>query len=239
MRNSNYSTIFLLSLGLILFICCKPKESADPGQEELAENTETVEAPAPRNILMAKHEVADYAKWKPGFDEHESVRLESGLHKIGVARNLDNPNVIHLAFFIDDVEKAKSFANSDDLKAKMEELGVQGPPAIQYLQEIRIEADPTDITERVMVSHEVADYAKWKEAYDENKPARDENGLSERALMHEIGNPNNVFLVFAYEHRQKVEDMLASEELKSVMENAGVTGELGVDYFNWEELSVD
>ena len=240
MKTNSITFVMAILMGLSLLFSCKQDANTTENSEEDANTEEVTEEPeAPRDVMYVIHEVNDYDAWKPGFDEHVSARTESGVHTIGVARDQDNPNEIHLSFFIDDIEQAKAFAGSDELKAKMEEVGVVGPPNIRYFKFVNLEAEPTEITQRVMVTHEVAEFDAWKQAYDENKPARDEAGLQERALLREIGNENNVLMVFAYSDRANVEEMLASDELAEAMKNAGVTGELTIDYINWEELDVN
>ena len=85
--------------------------------------------------MFVKHRVADYAKWKPVFDEHESMRRGAGLTGHSVHRNADDPNVIILAFRAADLNKAKQFAGSEDLKAAMARAGVQGPPEIWFAED--------------------------------------------------------------------------------------------------------
>ena len=70
--------------------------------------------------MFIKHRVADYAKWKPVFDEHEALRTEYGTVGHSLHRDADDPNVIIIAFRVSDLNRAKEFAASEELRSAME-----------------------------------------------------------------------------------------------------------------------
>ncbi len=86
--------------------------------------------------MFIKHRVADYAKWKTVFDEHEAVRREYGTTAHSLHRDADDPNVIIIAFRVSDLNRAKEFAGSDELRSAMERAGVQGPPEIWFAEDV-------------------------------------------------------------------------------------------------------
>jgi hypothetical protein len=86
--------------------------------------------------MFVRHRVADYAKWKPVFDEHEPMRRAAGLTAHSIHRGNDDPSVVIIAFRAADLSKAKRFASSDDLKAAMARAGVQGPPEIWFAEDV-------------------------------------------------------------------------------------------------------
>ena len=83
--------------------------------------------------VLVRHKVADFDQWKPGYDSHLSARLNAGLVEEHVLRNADDPNEVFLLFRADDLQKAKEFAASDDLREKMQEAGVTDKPDIYFL----------------------------------------------------------------------------------------------------------
>ncbi len=85
--------------------------------------------------LIVRHRVADFAKWKPVFDDHRPAREAAELKDLHVWRNADDPSDVVLLFEAGDVAKAKAFAGSPDLKEKMQEAGVVGPPDIVFLSD--------------------------------------------------------------------------------------------------------
>jgi hypothetical protein len=66
--------------------------------------------------MLVGHKVADFAKWKPVYDAHLSARQKAGLKEEHLFRNADDPNEVLLLFSMEDVDKAKAFAASDDLR---------------------------------------------------------------------------------------------------------------------------
>jgi len=69
--------------------------------------------------VLVRHKVADFAKWKPVYDAHLSARQNAGLKEEHVFRNADDPNEVLLLFSAEDLDKAKAFTASDDLRQAM------------------------------------------------------------------------------------------------------------------------
>jgi quinol monooxygenase YgiN len=86
--------------------------------------------------LLVRHKVKDYDKWKPVFDEHAATRKAGGSREGHLFRNADNPDEIIILFEWDKIEKARKFAQSEDLKRTMERAGVIDKPDIYFLEEI-------------------------------------------------------------------------------------------------------
>jgi len=86
--------------------------------------------------LLVRHKNKDYAKWKTVFDEHSATRKASGSKGGRLFRNADNPNEIVVIFEWDNLEKARRFAQSEDLKKTMQQAGVIDKPDVYFLEEI-------------------------------------------------------------------------------------------------------
>ncbi len=86
--------------------------------------------------MFIKHRVADFGKWKPVFDDHEAVRKQAGASAHSLHRDADDPNVVVIAFRVDDIARAKEFASSDQLRAAMEQAGVEAPPEIWFTDDV-------------------------------------------------------------------------------------------------------
>jgi heme-degrading monooxygenase HmoA len=84
--------------------------------------------------MLIRHKVADFAKWKPVYGAHASAREKAGLKEIHLLRNMDDPNEVILLFSIEDIDKAKAFATSDDLHQAMERAGVSDKPDLYFLR---------------------------------------------------------------------------------------------------------
>ena len=84
--------------------------------------------------LLVHQNVADFTKWKQGFDEHQAMREAAGSKGGQVLQSADDPNEVIVMMEWDTVEKARAFAQSDDLRQAMERAGVTSPPRIHFLE---------------------------------------------------------------------------------------------------------
>lgn len=87
------------------------------------------------NYILIRHKVADFAKWKPVYDGHASSRSGAGLKEEKLLRGVDNPNEVVLLFSAQDLNKAKEFGGSDDLRQRMQQAGVTDKPDIMFLND--------------------------------------------------------------------------------------------------------
>lgn len=86
-----------------------------------------------RDRLMVTHRVKDFDAWLKVYDaEGIDKRMAEGLIDRGMARGIDDPNMVTLVFAISDLEKAKASINSEAKKKLMTEAGVEGKPEMFY-----------------------------------------------------------------------------------------------------------
>jgi heme-degrading monooxygenase HmoA len=85
--------------------------------------------------VVVRIKVKDYAKWRPNFDKGAEMREANGRMSERVFRNVNNPNEVVLLFEWDDLEKVRRFSESDELKQRMREAGVEGQPDFIFLEE--------------------------------------------------------------------------------------------------------
>ncbi len=86
--------------------------------------------------MFMRFRVADYARWKPVFDEREAARKEGGVTAHSVHRDADDSNVVIIALRVKDINRAKEYAGSEDLRSAMQRAGVQGPPQIWFVEDV-------------------------------------------------------------------------------------------------------
>ena len=83
--------------------------------------------------LLVRHKVADFSRWKPAYDAHLSARQKAGLKEEHLLRNIDDPGEVIILFEAEDLQKAKEFGASSDLRATMQKAGVIDKPDIYFL----------------------------------------------------------------------------------------------------------
>lgn len=83
--------------------------------------------------LLIRHKVKDFAAWKQGYDTHLPKRTEAELTEKYLLRADSDPNEVILLFEAQDLSRAKAFAESADLRERMQQLGVVGQPELNFL----------------------------------------------------------------------------------------------------------
>jgi hypothetical protein len=83
--------------------------------------------------ILIRHKVEDYSKWKPVFDEHNATRKAVGSKGGYLLRNSDDPNEVVIFLELDDIEKARQFVQSEDLRKSMKRSGVADQPDVYFL----------------------------------------------------------------------------------------------------------
>jgi heme-degrading monooxygenase HmoA len=87
--------------------------------------------------VMVRHKVADYVRWKEAFDSHLTTRKRAGEAGCQVFHNVEDPREIYVMLDWQTIEEARKFMNSDELRQRMKDAGVQGTPDVQYLEDAR------------------------------------------------------------------------------------------------------
>jgi hypothetical protein len=82
--------------------------------------------------MFVRHKVADYVAWRKGYDAFEPSRTKLGARGHAVYRDIDDSNDVTAWHDFDNVEAAKAFASSSELKAAMKGAGVVGMPTIWF-----------------------------------------------------------------------------------------------------------
>ena len=85
-------------------------------------------------MLVIRHKVKDYEKWRPEFDAHATAQRSAGLTNPRVFRSSDDPNEVLIFFDASDTAKAKDFVASPDLKSTMAKAGVADSPTFYFLE---------------------------------------------------------------------------------------------------------
>lgn len=120
--------------------------SSSPGLKDAMKNAGVVGAPSIsfaevirndnsdipyKDRMMVAHHVKDFDAWLKVYDaEGKETRASFGMIDRGMARGVDDPNMVYLVFAISDMAKAKARGASPELKKIMTDAGVDGPPTM-------------------------------------------------------------------------------------------------------------
>jgi quinol monooxygenase YgiN len=89
-------------------------------------------------IVLVRHKVTDYARWKIGYTEHGASRKKGGCTGARVLRSVNDPNEVVVMTEWPDMAKARAFAEDPGLKDAMAKAGVADRPDIFFLEEAEV-----------------------------------------------------------------------------------------------------
>jgi heme-degrading monooxygenase HmoA len=78
--------------------------------------------------ILTIQKVQDYDKWKQIFDEHGDVRRSKGSKGATIYRDSKDPKQLVIITEWEDLETAKNFSMSEDLRITIKRAGVKGLP---------------------------------------------------------------------------------------------------------------
>jgi hypothetical protein len=168
----------------------------------------------PENMVVMIHKVANFAKWKVGYDAHDSVRLAHGVHGYVIGRNLKDSNIVMVALKIDDTAKAMAFAKDPGLKTTMQKAGVIGKPMISFVTETWQDTVSIESKLRSRVTFTVKDWDVWLKAFEDGKQERLDNGISDRVVGHDLNDTKKVTVVTAFTDTARALAYFKSDALK-------------------------
>jgi len=86
------------------------------------------------SFMLVRHKVMNFKEWKGGYDDHLPKRVEAGLTEKYLLHGISDPNEVVILFEAKDLDRARSFAASQDLKDRMRVVGVVDKPDIYFLE---------------------------------------------------------------------------------------------------------
>jgi len=87
------------------------------------------------SYMLVRHRVLDFPEWKRVYDAHQPKRIEAGLSDQYLLRGEQTPDEVVLLYAAEDLDRARAFAESADLRETMQEAGVIDKPDIYFLND--------------------------------------------------------------------------------------------------------
>ena len=84
--------------------------------------------------LLIHHKVQNFDTWKSAYDAHLNMREQAGLRELHLLRGATDRNDVVALFATDDLERARAFVRSADLRSIMQKAGVVGAPVLVELE---------------------------------------------------------------------------------------------------------
>lgn len=175
------------------------------------------------SCLIIKAEVLNFETWKEHFDEDKERRAQNGIQDILVLQDVNHENHITLILGHDDPGAVEEFFSSEETQIKIARSGVLGEPTLIFWE---IDGSDFPIGDYfLLIKHTVKDYHQWKKAFYNHEPVRNQHNIQLTAVGNEIDDPNLVMVMLNAKLSGQFTEFLEKSEVKSAMENAGVTSE--------------
>ena len=232
MNQSRFTTLFCAAMVFFLTSCGGNEEKST---DTTTTDTTTTEATTPtststiittpQSMMVVTHKVKDFAKWKVGYDEHDSMRVANGIHSFVIGRGLQDSNMVLVAVKADDMDKAKAFAKGASLKNAMQKAGVTGTPTISFVTTVWQDTAVISSPIRSRTTFTVKDWDTWVKNFPDGKQERLDNGITDRSYGHDPDDNKKVYLVTAVLDTAKAFAYYKSDALKQRRAAGGVIGE--------------
>jgi heme-degrading monooxygenase HmoA len=82
----------------------------------------------------------------------------------------------------------------------------------------------------VLLHHKVADYNRWKEAFDSDLSNRKHAGEAGCHVFHSVEDPREIVVLLDWQTIEEARKFINSAELRQRMQSAGVEGSPHVQY---------
>jgi hypothetical protein len=173
-------------------------------------------------VLTIVHECKDFDSWKAAYDADAGNRKAAGLTDFMLVREVSNPNVLALVFGVSDLIKAKAMIASPALREVMQKAGIIGTPDVHFRR--------GDFTQReaanyLSVNCRIRDIDTFKKGYAMDKADRQNAGLIDLALLHNVEDSNDLLLLWSVDDVARATAFLESPKLaEHQVKNAGIVG---------------
>ena len=85
--------------------------------------------------VIVSLKVAEFSKWKAGFDAHAEDRAEAGLNALA-HQNIDDPNNAIVIVTAPSKEAFLAFFTRPETQEMQKKAGVLGPPEIKFINPV-------------------------------------------------------------------------------------------------------
>jgi hypothetical protein len=179
----------------------------------------------PPAAVILHYQVADFDAWKTVFDRNEEQRKAAGILGHHINRAEGDPNELNVYFAVTDVDQFKAYGESDEIKALMQEAGVQGPPEFQWMTPLREAVVWDRELPAMLISHRVEDVDTWLAGYDDAAELQRSNGIIGHAANQLIDDPSTIVVYHQAESFDTLRAFMGLDELKTRMKEIGVTSD--------------
>jgi len=85
--------------------------------------------------MFVRHDVGEYDAWRRVYDAFASQQQAHGVRAEAVYQSVDNPNDVTVTNDFEDIETARAFLESSEVRDAIQDAGVVGDPQVWFTTE--------------------------------------------------------------------------------------------------------
>jgi hypothetical protein len=202
-----------------------PRPIAPPGSGE---------PPLPMYGAMVLQRVKNFDAWHEVFDQGRLARMDAGFVAHGIMRGVDNDRMIAVWFAVTDVELAKEFFASGELRAG----GIEGKPRVLLWNNVEAKMDPgRKGLSAALVTIKVKDLTAFKLAFDAAASARTAAGIVGYGLSSDVDDPSTAYVYLQSDDPGTLKAYLAAKDTRQSWKDAGQTGSASITLVREGEMT--
>ncbi len=231
----HFKNLFIVSLAFAygLFVSCNQSGTTSTEPATTVDSTAQTPPPAAANTIamVISHHVTDYATWRPFFDKDEANRQAAQMKVLGVFQDVADPNYVSVSVSVTNVEAAKQFAASEELKKVMAEAGVTDQPEVKFYELAFMDENAANSSDnRLFLICKVSDYNAFRQVFDEREQIRKDKGISTVVVARNVDDAAEVAIALTAADMEVLKKHMAGQDVKDAMQKAGVIGEAIIQY---------
>jgi len=193
-----------------------------------AQNAELNVEPAQFMIMIEK--VKNTEQFEKYFSETAGKINKYGVVPIGFARDANDPNMVIVGNAVLDLNQARSYIQSEQIKEDMQKSGAETNPETRFIYCLDETDDNTGNNKIMILTHTVKNYDVWRKKFFASERERIQSGLRYIAIVHTIDHPEEISLVFSCSDFKTAKEFVESKYLKNAMADAGISSEPKAQY---------
>jgi hypothetical protein len=174
---------------------------------------------------MISAKINNLSNWLSVITSADNPRTDRNIETMGIFRDATDPAIMYVFLGARDFDILEEYVQSNDFDNEftVPSLGI---PGRQFIEVSQLNEGDYEQKFRLLISHKIQDFLKWKPYFDDDLVSRREHDLTTIGLGRGYSDPSTVYVFFAYDMDSLAEDYFGNPLLKSKMEEAGVIGEI-------------
>lgn len=179
-----------------------------------------------KTFAFITYEIDDFSKWEKVYKEKSDSNS-----RIGYLTNAENESLIGIYEYSVSHDAIRKEYQSKQFKSAIKVAGIKSIPKLRYYNFDWVSPKKSNKTYHIAISHEVADFKKWKKDFFDNAANRGYINIEDLFIATADGNDNLVTVVLGTDNYEMCKSLFTDPEVIAVLKASGVISELEITYW--------